>query len=125
MIHSQYFNSHRIFKRPAKALVSLGVCEGWSGPLLVAHTKLLEISCQCSNLTFMLLCYCLLLNLLEKSDKMLGKPSSSCNRTPGRPQHLGVIDLTITIIHEITVYYIIYISYILLTGFIQPIVLLT
>ena len=56
---------------------------------------------------------------------MLGKPSASCNRTPGRPQHLGVIDLTITIIHEITVYYIIYISFILLTGFIQAIVFLT
>ena len=55
---------------------------------------------------------------------MLGKPSASCNRTPGRPQHLWVIDLTI-IIHEITVYDTFYISYILLTGFIQAIVFLT
>ena len=36
--------SHRIFKRLAKALISLRVCAGWSEPLLVAHTTLLEIS---------------------------------------------------------------------------------
>ena len=39
-------NSHRIFKRLAKALISLRVCAGWSEPLLVAHTTLLEISCH-------------------------------------------------------------------------------
>ena len=37
-------NNHRIFKRVAKALISLHVCAGWSEPLLVAHTTLLEIS---------------------------------------------------------------------------------
>ena len=35
-----------IFKRLAKALIRLGACAGWSGPLLVAHTTLLEISCR-------------------------------------------------------------------------------
>ena len=35
---------------PAKALIRLRVCAGWSEPLLVAHTTLLEISCQGSNL---------------------------------------------------------------------------
>ena len=38
-----------IFKRQAKALISLRVCAGWSEPLLVAHTTLLEISCRGSN----------------------------------------------------------------------------
>ena len=37
--------SHKIFKRPTKALISLRVCAGCSEALLVAHTKLLEISC--------------------------------------------------------------------------------
>ena len=32
-------------KRLAKALISLCVCAGWSEPLLVTHTTLLEISC--------------------------------------------------------------------------------
>ena len=39
-------NSHRIFKRLAKALIRLRVCAGWSEPLLVAYTTLLEISCR-------------------------------------------------------------------------------
>ena len=42
-------NSHRIFKRLAKALIRLRLCAGWSKPLLVAHTTLLEISCGGSN----------------------------------------------------------------------------
>ena len=46
MMFSQQLNSHRILKRLAKALISLRVCSGWSEPLLVAHTTLLEISCQ-------------------------------------------------------------------------------
>ena len=33
-------------ERPAKALISLRVCAGWSEPLLVAHTTLLELSCH-------------------------------------------------------------------------------
>ena len=37
---------HIIFKRLAKALISLCVCAGWSEPLLVARTTLLEISCH-------------------------------------------------------------------------------
>ena len=32
--------------RLEKALISLRVCAGWSEPLLVAHTTLLEISCH-------------------------------------------------------------------------------
>ena len=46
MLFSQQLNSHRIFKRQAKALIRLRVCAGWSEPLLVAHTTLLEISCR-------------------------------------------------------------------------------
>ena len=53
MMFGQYLNSHRIFKRLAKALIRLRVCAGWPGPLLVAQTILLEISCRGSNvLTF-------------------------------------------------------------------------
>ena len=36
-----------MFKRLAKALIRLHV--GWSEPLLIVHTTLLEISCHCSN----------------------------------------------------------------------------
>ena len=42
----QKLSIHRIFKRPEKALIRLRVCAGWSEPLLVAHTKLSEISCR-------------------------------------------------------------------------------
>ena len=35
--------------RLVKALISLCVCAGWSEPLQVAHTTLLEISCCVSN----------------------------------------------------------------------------
>ena len=45
--------SHRIFKRQAKALIRLRICAGWSEPLLVAHTTLLEISCQGSSVITM------------------------------------------------------------------------
>ena len=41
----QWPKSHRIFKWLAKVLISLGICAGWSEPLLVAHNTLLEISC--------------------------------------------------------------------------------
>ena len=41
---------HRIFIRPAKALIRLRVCAGWSEALLVAHTTLLEILCRGSNI---------------------------------------------------------------------------
>ena len=43
---SQKLNSHIILKLLAKALIRLRVCAGWSAPLLVAHTTLLEISCR-------------------------------------------------------------------------------
>ena len=49
MLFGQKLYSHRIFKRIAKALIRLRVCAGWSEPLLVAHTTLLEISCHGSN----------------------------------------------------------------------------
>ena len=45
MIFSQWQKSHRVFKRTAKALIILPICVGWSEPLLVAHTTLLQISC--------------------------------------------------------------------------------
>ena len=49
MVFSQSLNNHIILKRLAKVLIRLRVCAGWSEPLLVAHTKLLEISWHGSN----------------------------------------------------------------------------
>ena len=46
MLSGQKLNSHRIFQRLAKALIRLHVCAGWSEPLLIVHTTLLEISCR-------------------------------------------------------------------------------
>ena len=58
MMFSQKLNTHIMFKRLAKVLIRLRICAGWSEPLLVAHTTLLEISChgsydfkQCGILT--------------------------------------------------------------------------
>ena len=48
----QLLNVHRIFKRLAKALISLHVCAGQSEPLLAAHIILLEFSCHGSCLLF-------------------------------------------------------------------------
>ena len=59
MIFGQWLSSHGIFKRLAKTLIRLRVCAGWSGPLLVAHTSLLEISCHGSNMfaiVYVMLC---------------------------------------------------------------------
>ena len=39
-------DTHKIFKRLAKALIRLRVCAGWSEALLVAHTILLEKGAQ-------------------------------------------------------------------------------
>ena len=50
MMFGQQPSSHRILKRLAKALVRLRVCAGWSEPLLIAHTTLLEISCHGSHI---------------------------------------------------------------------------
>ena len=44
-------NSHKIFKRLAKALIRLRVGTGWSEILLVAHNTFLEISCHGSNVS--------------------------------------------------------------------------
>ena len=49
MMFGQELNSQTIFKRLAKALISLRVCAGWPEPLLVAQTTLLEISFHGSN----------------------------------------------------------------------------
>ena len=51
MMFGKQFKSYRIFKRQAKALISLRVCSGWSKPLLVinTHTTLLEISSRGSD----------------------------------------------------------------------------
>ena len=56
MLFGQELNSHRVFKRQAKALTILRVCAGWSEPLLVAHTILLEISCCGSIIIFCAVC---------------------------------------------------------------------
>ena len=52
MAFGQQLNIHRIIMRLAKALIRLRVCAGWSEPLPVAHTTLLEISCHGSIITF-------------------------------------------------------------------------
>ena len=54
MMFGQSLNSHMILKRLAKALIRLRVCAGWSEPLLVAHTILLEISCRGSDVSMSL-----------------------------------------------------------------------
>ena len=52
-VSSWTLNIHRIFKQLANALIGLRVCSGWSEPLLVAHTTLLEISCHGSFVLLM------------------------------------------------------------------------
>ena len=46
MMFGQLPKNHRIFKQLANALIRLHIWAGWSEPLLVAHTTLLEISCH-------------------------------------------------------------------------------
>ena len=46
MVFSRWLGGHRMFKRQPKALIRLRIGAGWSEPLLVAHTTLLEISCH-------------------------------------------------------------------------------
>ena len=43
---------HKLFKRLANALIRLRVYAGWSEPLLVSHTTLLEISCRGLKMIF-------------------------------------------------------------------------
>ena len=45
VMFGRWLGSRGVFKRLARALIRLRVCAGWSGPLLVAQTSLLEISC--------------------------------------------------------------------------------
>ena len=59
MMFGRWLGSHGVFKRLANALIRLRVCAGWSEPLLVAHTSLLEISCPGSNMfaiVYVMLC---------------------------------------------------------------------
>ena len=49
MMFSQLNNIHGIIKGLVKALIRLPVCVGWSEPLLVAHTTLLQISLSTKN----------------------------------------------------------------------------
>ena len=46
-VSSLSVSCHRIFKGGAKALIRLHTCTGWSEPLLVAHTLLLDIPHPC------------------------------------------------------------------------------
>ena len=43
-----------LLKRLANVLIRLCVCTGWSEPLLVAHTTMLEISCRDSVIILLL-----------------------------------------------------------------------
>ena len=60
MLFGQQLNTQRIFKRQVKALIRLRVRAGWSEPLLVAHTTLLEISCRGSFINASILTYSIL-----------------------------------------------------------------
>ena len=56
MLLSQWLthtHSHTIFQRLAKALTRLRVCAGWSEPILVAHTTLLESHVAAHLIAFM------------------------------------------------------------------------
>ena len=46
MMFSQEHDTHRKFKRQAKALIRLRVCASWSESLMVAHITLLESLCR-------------------------------------------------------------------------------
>ena len=50
-----HFDTHRIFKQLAKALIRLFICAGWSEALLVAQTTLLEMSC-CGSYLYLYMC---------------------------------------------------------------------
>ena len=69
MMFSQQLNTHRIFKRQAKALIRLRVCAGWSETLLVAHTTLLEIPCHGSNVKKLKCVHVQMYNLYLKTKK--------------------------------------------------------
>ena len=73
----QWLNSHRIFKQLAKALISLRICAGWSEPLLVAHTTLLEISCRGSHVQYLIMLFSLYESIEDPYtlEPMLGKVS--------------------------------------------------
>ena len=62
MMPGQWPLSYRIFKRLAKALIRLHEYAGWSEPLLVAHTILLEIPCcgSSNHLTAFTLYICII-----------------------------------------------------------------
>ena len=45
MVFCQWLCNRRVLGRLAKVLIRLRACAGWSEALLVANTKLLEISC--------------------------------------------------------------------------------
>ena len=49
-------SSLTLIDRLAKALTRLRICAGWSEHLLVAHTRLLEISCHGSNILYVMTC---------------------------------------------------------------------
>ena len=58
MIFGRWLGSHEVFKRLAKALIRLCVCAGWSEPLLVAHTSLLNVGNLMSWLKYVRHCLC-------------------------------------------------------------------
>ena len=66
---------HKIFKRLAKALIRLRVYAGWSEPLLVSHTTLLEISCRRLNS---------LLKMIFSNDTSVFIPESCVSDNPIR-----------------------------------------
>ena len=61
MMFSQNFNTHRIFKRLAKALIRPSVSAALSESMLVAHTTLLGILCCGSSVVMLKLIACCIL----------------------------------------------------------------
>ena len=89
---SQWLNSHRIFKQLAMALIRLRAGAGWSDPLLVAHTTLLEISCRGS--------YLKLLSLFLQVFKLLQSIKSMNATTAVKPFRESIIlnDISLSIV---------------------------
>ena len=77
---ARWVNSHRIFKRLAKALIRLCVYAGWSEALLVAHTTLLRLKSYLSEkIKFNFSVYILLISVISFSIKFIIKEWSAKN----------------------------------------------
>ena len=107
MMFSQRPMNHTIFKQLAKALISLSICAGWSEPLLVAHTTLLEISCH-GSFYFYSAFWVILHDFLSSADffqnQILKKISfSKTIRDPDQARHFFKSDLVCACVFEFNI----------------------